>query len=249
TPFLGRERELAAVTALLEEEEVRLLTLTGPGGTGKTRLAAQAAAVLSERYPSGTWWLPLAPLREPELVLATAAQVLGSKNGLAERIADKSMLLLFDNFEQVVDAAPDVAALLDDCPNLDLLVTSRERLRVTAEQEYPVPPLVHEEGIGFFATRARAVKPDYEPDAAVSEICRRLDDLPLALELAAARVKVLSSQQILDRLEARLPLLTGGARDLPERQRTLSATIEWSYELLEEDERRLFAHLAVFSGG
>jgi predicted ATPase len=249
TPFLGRERELAEVTALLSQDDVRLLTLTGPGGTGKTRLAAQAAAALSERYPNGTWWLPLAPLREPELVLTTAAQVLGSKNGLAEHIADKSMLLLFDNFEQVVEAAPAVAALLDDCPNLDLLVTSRERLNVTAEQEYAVPPLVHEEGIGFFTTRARAVKLDYEPDDAVSEICRRLDDLPLALELAAARVKVLSSRQILDRLESRLPLLTGGARDLPERQRTLRATIEWSYELLEDDERRLFRLLGIFSGG
>jgi predicted ATPase len=249
TPFLGRERELAEVTGLLSQDDVRLLTLTGPGGTGKTRLAAQAAAALSEHYPNGTWWLPLAPLREPELVLATAAQVLGSKNGLAEHIADKSMLLLFDNFEQVVDAAPDVAALLDDCPNLDLLVTSRERLNVTAEQEYPVPPLVHAEGIGFFTTRARAVKLDYEPDDAVSEICRRLDDLPLALELAAARVKVLSSRQILNRLESRLPLLTGGARDLPDRQRTLRATIEWSYELLEDDERRLFRRLGIFSGG
>lgn len=249
TLFLGRERELAEVTRLLSQDEVRLLTLTGPGGSGKTRLAMQAAALLSERYPNGTWWLPLAPLREHELVISTAAQILGSKNGLAEHIADKKMLLLFDNFEQVVHAAPDLAALLVDCPNIDVLVTSREPLHVTAEREYPVPPLVHEEGIAFFTTRARAVSPDFEPDAAVSEICLRLDDLPLALELAAARVKALSSQAILDRLERRLPLLTAGARDLPERQRTLRATIEWSYELLEEHERRTFRRLGIFNSG
>ena len=145
------------------------------------------------------------------------------------------MLCLFDNFEQVVEAAADVAELLASCPNLDLLVTSREPLHVTGEQEYPVPPFVHEEGVGFFLARARAVKPDFEADEAVSEICRRLDDLPLALELAAARVKALTSTQILERLEHRLPLLTGGARDLPERQRTLRATIEWSYDLLDEE--------------
>jgi predicted ATPase len=249
TPFLGRERELAEVTALLEQADVRLLTLTGPGGTGKTRLAAQAAAALTEHYPNGTWWVPLAPLREPELVLATAAKVLGSQNGLAEHIGDRSMLLLFDNFEQVVAAAPDVAALLAVCPKLDVLVTSREPLRLTAEREYPVPPLAHAEGIGFFTSRARAVIPDFDPDDTVSEICSRLDDLPLALELAAARVKALSSRQILERLEQRLPLLTGGPRDLPERQRTLRATIEWSYELLDGNERQLFSRLSVFSGG
>ena len=159
------------------------------------------------------------------------------------------MLCLFDNFEQVVEAAADVAELLASCPNLDLLVTSREPLHVTGEQEYAVPPFVHEEGVGFFLARARAVKADFEADEAVSEICRRLDDLPLALELAAARVKALTSTQILERLEHRLPLLTGGARDLPERQRTLRATIEWSYDLLGEEEQRLFARLSVFSGG
>ena len=173
------------------------------------------------------------PLRDPALVLETAAQVVGSKNGLAENIADKAMLLLFDNFEQVVEAAADLASLLASCPNLDLLVTSREPLHVTGEQEYQVPPLAHEEGVGFFLARARAVEPDFQADEAVPEICRRLDDLPLALELAAARVKALSSTQILERLEQRLPLLTGGARDLPERQRTLRATIEWSHELLD----------------
>jgi predicted ATPase/class 3 adenylate cyclase len=249
TPFLGRDAELAEVLGLASQDDVRLVTLTGAGGTGKTRLALQAAGGLAERYPHGVWWVPLAPLRDPELVLPTAGQALGAKDGLAEHIADRSLLLLFDNFEHLVEAASDLAGLLGSCPNLDLLVTSREPLHVTGEQEYAVPPLAHEEGVGFFLARARAVQPDFKASDAVSEICRRLDDLPLALELAAARVKALSSAQILERLEQRLPLLTGGARDLPERQRTLRATIEWSHELLTPEEQRLFARLAVFVGG
>jgi predicted ATPase/class 3 adenylate cyclase len=249
TPFLGREHELSEVLALLSQEDVRLLTLTGPGGTGKTRLAAQAAAEITARYPHGVWWVPLAPLREPELVLAAAGQVLGSKNGLAEHIADKRLLLLFDNFEHLVEAAAGVAALLTACPRLELLVTSREPLHVRSEQEYPVPPFVRKESVGFFLARARAVEPDFQADDAVPEICRRLDDLPLALELAAARVKALSPAQILERLDQRLALLTGGARDLPDRQRTLRATIEWSHELLKPADQRLFARLSVFSGG
>jgi predicted ATPase len=247
TPFIGRENELPDVLRLLDDS--RLLTLTGPGGTGKTRLALQAAAMSADEYPDGVWWVPLAPIRDPELVLATASQTLGAKNGLAEHIRDRSMLVLLDNFEQVVEAASDVASLLTSCPRLQVLVTSRERLHVSGEQEYPVPPLVHEEAVGFFFTRARTSAPDFELDGAVSEICRRLDELPLALELAAARVKALTTQQILERLEERLPLLTGGARDLPERQRTLRATIEWSYELLDKHERHLFERLAVFRGG
>jgi predicted ATPase/class 3 adenylate cyclase len=249
TAFLGRERELAEVASLLAREDVRLLTLTGPGGTGKTRLALQAAGEASERYPDGVYWVPLAPLRDSALVLEEAAQALGAQDGLAEHIKDKQVLLLFDNFEQVVEAAFGLASLLAACPNLCVLVTSREPLHLSGEQEYSVPPLMHEEGVGFFMARARAVKPDFEPGEAVPEICRRLDELPLALELAAARVKALSSRQILERLEQRLPLLTGGARDLPERQRTLRATIEWSYELLAEEEQQLFARLAVFRGG
>jgi predicted ATPase/class 3 adenylate cyclase len=247
TQFYGRERELPELLELLAG--TRLLTLTGPGGTGKTRLALQSAALAADDYPDGVWWVPLAPLRDPQLVLTTASQMLGARNGPAEHIGDKRMLLLLDNFEQVVEAAPDVAQLLVSCPNLDVLVTSREPLHVMGEQEYAVPPLVHEEGVGFFLARARAVAPQFKPDESVSDICRRLDDLPLALELAAARVKALTPQQILERLEQRLTLLTGGARDLPERQRTLRATIEWSYDLLNEQERQLFEQLGVFRAG
>ena len=249
TPFLGRERELREVVELLSGKDSRLLTLTGPGGTGKTRLAAQAAGVAADGYPDGVWWVPLAALRDHELVLESASQVLGAQNGLASHIADKRMLLLFDNFEQVVEAAPGVSTLLGECPHLELIVTSREPLHLAGEQEYPVTPFVAEEGVDFFAARARAVKPDFEVDEVVPEICRRLDDLPLALELAASRVKALSTEQILSRLERRLPLLTGGSRDAPERQRTLRATIEWSHDLLTAEEQRLFADLSVFAGG
>lgn len=247
TPFLGRGRELGEVLDLLGRS--RLLTLTGPGGTGKTRLGLQAAGTAADAYPDGVFWVPLAPLRDPELVLEAAAHALGTENGLTDHIGDKALLVLFDNFEHMVEAAGGLAGLLAACPNLRLLVTSREPLHVSGEQEYAVPPFAHEDGVGFFVARARTVDPVFETDGAVSEICRRLDDLPLALELAAARVKALSPAQILARLEQRLPLLTGGARDLPERQRTLRATIEWSHDLLDEDERRLFARLAVFRGG
>ena len=248
TPFLGREQELAEVVELLAADDARLLTLTGPGGTGKTRLALQAAGLASDAYPDGVWWVPLAPLRDPALVLATAAQTLGSKNGLAEHIADKSMLCLFDNFEQVVEAAPELAALVSACPNLDVLVTSRERLRVGGEQTYPVPPLAESDGEALFLTRARAVDPAFAPSEAVRELCLRLDELPLALELAAARTALFSPEQLLAKLSQRLDLLKG-ERDADPRQQTLRATIEWSYDLLAEDEQRLFARLAVFAGG
>ena len=249
TPFLGRGQELDEVHALVSKEDVRLLTLTGPGGAGKTRLALQAAASASDSHPGGVFWVPLAPLRDPALVLETAGQAVGARNGLAEHIGQAATLLLFDNFEHVMGAANDLAGLLVACPGLKLLVTSREPLHVSGEQEYPVPPLARQDSVEFFSARARAVKPDFGDDVAVAEICRRLDDLPLALELAAARVKALSPRQILERLEQRLPLLTGGARDAPERQRTLRATIEWSYELLADTEKLLFARLAVFRGG
>jgi predicted ATPase/class 3 adenylate cyclase len=248
TPFLGRERELLEVVELLSGDHARLVTLTGPGGTGKTRLALQAAGLASDAYPDGVWWVPLAPLRDPALVLVTAAHTLGSKNGLAEHIADKQMLCLFDNFEQVVEAAPELAALVSDCPNLNVLVTSRERLRVGGEQTYPVPPLAESDGEALFAARASAVDPSFVASAAVRELCLRLDELPLALELAAARTALFSPEQLLERLSARLDLPTG-ERDADPRQQTLRATIEWSYDLLSEEEQRLFARLAVFAGG
>ena len=249
TPFIGRQKELKEVLELLSRDGVRLLTLSGPGGIGKTRLALQAAADLGSRYPDGVWWIPLESLRDPQLVLTTAGRTLGARDGVAEHINDRSMLLVFDNFEQVVDAAAEIAGLLAACPNLDLLVTSREALHVTGEQEYPVAPLVPAEGVDLFVARARAVNPSFAADGAVSEICRRLDELPLAIELAAARVTALSTVQIFARLQQRLSLLTGGARDRPERQRTLHAAIEWSHDLLSPTEQRLFARLAVFRGG
>jgi predicted ATPase len=249
TPFLGRQREVAELVELLSRDEVRLVTLTGSGGTGKTRLAVQAAGLAADGYPNGVWWVPLPALRDPQLVLAAAAQALGAENAIAEHIGDRRMLILFDNFEQVVGAGPGLGELLRACPRLDLVVTSREPLHLAAEWEYPVPPLDHAEAVEFFHARARAIKPDFEANGEVSEICRRLDDLPLALELAAARVKAVSPEQLLARLERRLPLLTRGARDLPERQQTLRAAIAWSYDLLTEEEQRLFRRVCVFAGG
>ncbi|HKB20139.1 MAG TPA: adenylate/guanylate cyclase domain-containing protein [Gaiellaceae bacterium] len=249
TPFIGRDRELGDVLELLSQDAIRLLTLTGAGGTGKTRLGLQVAAELAEGYRDGIWWVPLSSLDDSRLVLAAAGQVVGATNGLAEHVGERSLLMLFDNFEHVVHAAPQLAELVSACPNLDVVVTSREPLHVSGEQEYAVPPLSRSDGIDLFLARARAVRPELEDDDAVSEICARLDDLPLALELAAARVKVLSPAQILDRLEPRLPLLTRGARDLPERQRTLRATIDWSHDLLEPGEQELFGRLSVFRGG
>jgi predicted ATPase len=249
TPFVGRERELAELSDLLSREDLRLLTLTGPGGTGKTRLAAEAASEAIERFPDGLWWVPLAALREPELVRETIAHELGARDDLAEHVGGKRMLLLLDNFEQVLAAASLVAELAGSCPNLRLLVTSRETLRLAGEREYPVPPLAEADAVTLFRERALALRPDLSPNGEVEAICRRLDCLPLAVELAAVRVRVLSPRQILDRLEQRLPLLTGGAHDFPERQQTLRAAIAWSHELLTPDEQAVFRRLAVFSGG
>jgi predicted ATPase len=240
--FVGRQRELKEVAGLLQDG-ARLLTLTGPGGSGKTRLAIEAAADLVPEFRNGVFWVGLAPVRDPSLVLETIAQTIGAKNGLAEHIGKRELLLLVDNLEQVVQAAPELAALVEACPNLRLLTTSRELLRVRGEVEYPVLPLAKAEAVDLFCARSRL-----EPDGPIAELCRRLDDLPLAVELAAARTTVLSPPQILERLSQRLDLLKGG-RDAEARQRTLRATIEWSYELLGQEERRLFARVAVFAGG
>src|SRR5687768_14540386 len=249
TPFLGREAELAELSALLARDGVRLVTLTGPGGSGKTRLALQAAADAAEAFAAGVWWVPLAALRDPALVLDGASAALGASGDLAEHIGDKRLLLLLDNFEHLTPAAADLAPLLAACPNLTLLVTSREPLHLAGEHEYAVDPLQRSEAVELFMTRALAARRDIVANGEVALICERLDDLPLAIELAAARLKVLSPAVSLERLEQRLPLLAGGTRDAPERQRTLRATIEWSHELLTPDEQRLFARLAVFRGG
>ena len=240
--FVGREQEVEQVAALLRDG-ARLLTLTGPGGTGKTRLAIEAASALVPEFKAGVFWIGLAPLRDPALVTETIAHALGAKDGLQEHIGDRELLLLLDNLEQVVEAAPELAALVEACPNLRVLSTSRELLRVRGEHEYPVAPLADPEAVELFCQRSRL-----EPDEAIAELCRALDNLPLAVELAAARAHVLSPKQILERLSKRLDLLKGG-RDADPRQQTLRAAIEWSYELLSEEERRLFARLSAFRGG
>jgi predicted ATPase/class 3 adenylate cyclase len=249
TPFVGRERELEEVVSLLGRDGVRLLTLTGPGGSGKTRLALQAAAEIAERYPDGVFWVGLAALRDPALVLPTVGHEIGGTEDVAYYVSAKRLLLLLDNLEQVLDAGPELAELLSACPNLDLLVTSREPLHLTVEHEYPVPPLAEDEAVHLFQERAASARPGVATSREAAGICRRLDCLPLAVELAAARVRVLTAAQILSRLQQRLPLLTGGPRDAPERQQTLRDTIAWSYDLLGEQDRRLFIRLSVFAGG
>jgi predicted ATPase len=239
--FLGRETELAQAQALLDD--TRLLTVSGPGGTGKTRFSIELASRQLDDSPNGVFWVPLAPLRDPGLVIEEAARVLGAKDGLAAHIGGKRMLVLLDNFEQVVEAAPALGDVLRACPNLRLLVTSRETLRIDGETEFALPPLVEEEGVALFSSRARV-----EPSPAVRELCRRLDGLPLAIELAAARAKVLPPEELLPRLTERLDLLRGG-RDAEARHATLRATIAWSYELLEPGEQQLFARFGVFAGG
>jgi predicted ATPase/class 3 adenylate cyclase len=248
TPFLGRQRELDEVTTLLAAGDARLLTLTGPAGAGKTRLALQAAAEASDHYPDGVFWAPLAALRDPKLVLEVAAQALEARDGLADRIADRRLLLVLDNFEHLIDAAGDLAGLLAASPNLQLLVTSRELLRLPGEQAYRVPPLEPQDATELFTARARAADPQFEPGPMVTQLCSRLDNLPLALELAATRLVVLSPEQLLDRLAKRLDLLKAG-RGVDPRQQTLRATLEWSYDLLDERERLLLERLSVFRGG
>jgi predicted ATPase len=246
TPLIGREQELAEASALLSEK--RLVTVVGPPGAGKTRLALQLAAEAADEFEH-VWWVGLQEIDATDLVEPTIAQAVGAKTDLAGYLRDRNALLLLDNVEQLLDYAPRLAELLGGSSGLKVLATSREPLRLTLEQQYPVPPLPDNDAAALFAERARAVRPDFAANGAVAEICRRLDGLPLAIELAAALVKLLPPDALLARLEQRLALLTGGARDLPERQKTLRATIEWSYELLDAREQELLARLSVFAGG
>ncbi|MDQ3992625.1 MAG: adenylate/guanylate cyclase domain-containing protein, partial [Actinomycetota bacterium] len=242
SPLIGRERELSEVGALLRDH--RVVTLVGPGGSGKTRLALQLAAEAVDEFPHGVWWVPLQALHDAALVVPTVASTLGVKGELLDHLAGKRLLLLLDNMEQLVDAAAELAELLASASDLRLLATSREPIRIAGEVEYAVEPLAEDDAVALFRERATVG----DPLDAVAAICRRLDHLPLAIELAAARTKLLPPEQLLGRLERRLPLLSGGRRDAPERQRTLRATIEWSYELLSDEEKQLFARLAVFAG-
>ena len=273
TPFLGREREVAAIAELLST--ARLVTLTGPGGAGKTRLALRVGDELAPRLAEGVAFVPLAAMTEASLIAAAVAQALGVRehgdrpigDRLVAALRDRHLLLVLDNFEHVLPAAPFVADLLTACPGLSILVTSRTTLRLSGEQRFPVPPMLlpdpaimataaaasQSDAVQLFVHRAQAAQPDFtlrdENAGVVAEICRRLDGLPLAIELAAARSSVLPPQALLARLDQRLPLLSDGPRDAPMRLRTMRDAIAWSYDLLTEEERVLFRRLAVFSGG
>src|SRR6266478_4981863 len=278
TGFVGREKEVAAAKELVLRKDVRLVTVTGPGGIGKTRLAAQVASGLVESFPGGTHFVPLSSLSDPGLIASAIVQTLGIREAggqspleiLKENLQSSwqaPMLLLLDNFEHLVQAAPTVAELLAMSPHLKILVTSRAALHVYGEHEFPVPPLALPDSrsqptvetlsqcpaVALFVQRAVAARPDFELSrenaSAVTEICSRLDGLPLAIELAAARVKVLSPSSMRTRLASRLQLLTGGARDLPQRQQTLRAAMDWSYDLPSATEQKLFRRLSVFVGG
>ena len=273
TTFLGREREIGEITRLLARS--RLLTLTGPGGTGKTRLSLEVAGRALLNHPDGVFFIELAAITDPDLVPPTISRALnlpdrGGRSAierLIDHIGDRSVLLVLDNFEQVVSAGASVNRLLGACPHLSVMTSSRSTLRIDGEQEYPVPPmglpdpvrlpplaqLSQYEAVALFIERARAVKPSFEVTnenaPAVAEICVRLDGLPLAIELAASRIRILAPQAMLDRFGDTLGLLSGGSRDLPERQQTLRGAIAWSHDLLDEDERALFASISAFVGG
>jgi predicted ATPase len=247
-PLVGRKKELADVLQALLDGS-RALTITGPGGVGKTRFALAVASEAAHAFPDGVWFVALASLRDPALVLPTVADAIGADGDVARHIGDGVCLLFLDNFEQIVDAAPELAVLASECPRLRLLVTSREALRIAVEREYPLSPLPESPSVELFRQRAGAVAPELEIEyATAAQICDRLDRLPLAIELAAARCKALSPEQILDRLSESLDLLRGG-RDADPRQQTLRATIQWSYNLLSDEEQQLFRALSVFRGG
>jgi predicted ATPase/class 3 adenylate cyclase len=258
TSFVGRDAEVRQLGNLLETG--RLVTLTGPGGAGKTRLSIEAARAISDRFPDGTWFVPLEAVRDPQLVMPAIAATLSvrerpgrtTEESLLEHLSDRKALLVLDNMEQVVTAAPRLGALLAGAPTVSLLVSSREVLRVGGEREFSLPPLPEDPAVELFLQRARQVRPDFEPSphdlVAIRHITERLDGLPLAIELAAARIRVLSPAQILERLGDRLRLLTGGDRDRSDRQRTLRGAIAWSHELLGPDEQRLFRRFGVFAG-
>ncbi|MBW3671017.1 MAG: tetratricopeptide repeat protein [Acidobacteria bacterium] len=275
TPLIGRESERVSIGELLARDQIRLVVLTGPSGTGKTRLALQVAADLVSRFDGGVWFVPLAAVVDPERLPSAIAQSLGLKESgtrpmvevLKERLRAKRTLLVLDNFEQIVEAGPLVTDILAACPEVEVLVTSRATLHLSGEHDFPLLPLPLPDMLGpaspenisaspavtLFMERARAARPDFvlTPDnaRAVAEICARLDGLPLAIELAAARIRVLSPEVMRTRLENRLELLTGGPRDFPERQQTMRGAIAWSYDLLGEDERLLFRRSSVFVGG
>jgi predicted ATPase len=274
TNFIGREAALEDIKGLLLQPQVRLVTLTGPGGTGKTRLGLEAGRAMLEHFSHGVYFIDLAAIRDPDLVVTTAAHTIGIREGggrsplenTKDYLANKQMLLLFDNFEQIVGAAPVVAELLAAAPGVKALVTSRIALRLRGEHEYPIPPLstpsdtgqpltetLEYEAVALFRQQAQSVQPQFEiteeNSAAVIEICRRLDGLPLAIEIAAARIKMLPLEAVRKRLDQSLKLLVGGAKDLPDRQQTLRRTIDWSFELLGAEEQSLFARLGVFAGG